>query len=731
MARRVAVSVENNFKGGLITETTGLNFPENACTETFDCIHDEKGRITRRPGFEYELGYEVNNLAVEDDVVSGFTWTNVEGDGSVSLRVQQMGSKLYFYNISSGSALSDSLVADTVNLSTYVSDSSVDPGLNECQYAAGNGFLIVTHPQVEPLHITYNSDTGAITETAITMYIRDLEGLDDGLDDNERPTASIGTLTDEHKYNLFNQGWYYNTNAALTAWDTARTDMPSNADVWWLFKDTSGAFDAAQVANVDPGLTKAPRGHYVLNLFSQDRTTASGVTGITTVTTGRARFTTCASMGGRMFYSGLNASGFSSKIYFSQIIESADQVGLLHQRNDPTSEELSDLLPSDGGWVHILGMESCIKLFALANVLLVFGTNGIWAITGSEGLGFSATDFTVTKISSIGSSYHSSFVDVDGFPYWWNLDGIYKIIPSGGAYNEKTSTTAQSGGFDVISLSNYTIRSEYSDIPAHAKRSARGAYNPLDKIVRWIYKSEDSTDIDDDYIYDRVLSYNLLTEAFYIWRMPADHAVRVHDIFLIRGEGGTAGSESVVELDAGTWTALDNIEIQDSTGDVVTTFIINRSLIEPVFKFFVSATNATNNRDFTFAETRNTTSYKDWIVYDTTGTTFTSTFTTGYKIHGETQRFFQSNYVFVFLEQETNASCYMQGLWEWTTSSAEGRWSTSQQIYNSAQTNRAVNFRRLKVRGKGRALQLKFTSDAATPFTIVGWSIFETQNASI
>jgi hypothetical protein len=730
VVRRIATSVENNFKGGLITEITGLNFPENACTETFDCVHDEKGRTTRRLGFEFEENYDTVELSEDTGVVSGFTWNNVTGSGAVSLRVQQIGSTLYFYNITSDASLSDSVIADTVNLQTYAAGPDVDTSLNECQFAAGNGYLIVTHPQAEPLYVVFDVETEAITETVIDMQIRDLAGVSDGLGIEERPTASIGSMTATHKYNLFNQGWYFDTNAALTAWDSARSDLPSNADVWWQFKNASDAFDTATIANVFPAGTPAPKGHYLLNLFEQDRSTVSGISTLDVVTTGDARFSTCAFMGGRVFYAGLASAGFSSTVYFTQIIEDVSQLGTLHQKYDPTSETISDLLSSDGGTIPIFGLESVVRLVSLVNVLLVFATNGIWAITGSEGLGFTANDFTITKISSIGSVSAPSFVDVDGFPYWWNLDGIYKLVP-GGNEGRQNATTAQTGGFEVVSLTNFTIRSFYNEIPMGSKARARGAYNPLDKIVRWLYRDTDSTGPTDDYNFDRLLNYNLLTEAFYPWRIP-EHDVQIHDVFLTRGEGGIQAREEVLESHEGQ----DDYEftIWDEEGDPVTVFALDRFVIEPRFKFLCSFPNASNpsNREYTFAESSNggSDNWLDWVQYDG-GTVYDSTFTSGYKIHGETIRYFQSNYAFVFLDQEEGASALMRGLWEWTTDASTKRWSTPQQVYNEAKTNRAVNYRRLKVRGKGKALQLKFNSVSGRPFTLIGWSIFETSNASI
>ena len=54
MARSIGTTVENNFVNGLITEATGLNFPENACTDTLNCIFYDNGKVSRRKNVRFE-----------------------------------------------------------------------------------------------------------------------------------------------------------------------------------------------------------------------------------------------------------------------------------------------------------------------------------------------------------------------------------------------------------------------------------------------------------------------------------------------------------------------------------------------------------------------------------------------------------------------------------------------------------------------------------------------------
>ena len=46
---------------------------------------------------------------------------------------------------------------------------------------------------------------------------------------------------------------------------------------------------------------------------------------------------------------------YSTRIWFSQLVQGTDDFGRCYQRNDPTSEYLGDLLATDGGFIEIQG----------------------------------------------------------------------------------------------------------------------------------------------------------------------------------------------------------------------------------------------------------------------------------------------------------------------------------------------------------------------------------------
>ena len=703
MPRTQNVAVENNFKGGFITEATGLNFPPDSCQAADNVVFTENGEVKRRLGFGYEANYTTSTITTAGLAISGYTWYNVGNDGQTSYRVEQIGDTLPFWLATSGLAVSASKNATTIDLSSYAHGSNLIED-NPCQFTSTNKYLIVTHPYMTPLVITYAPDTDTFSPGTIDLRIRDFDGVDDTYDIDERVTTTVGSMSTAYKYNLFNQGWYFNSNAALTAWDTGRSDLPSSSDVWWYYKDSSDAFDVSTVAKYDPGFTPAPKGHYTLNVFLEDRDAASGLSGIADVTTGDSRTGTCAFFAGRVWYSGLNYAGYSNNIYFSQVVEDIDQIGMCYQKNDPTSEIASALGPADGGVIRIFEAETVIRMVPLQGALLVFCTNGVWSITGSDAVGFTASDYTVSRITTIPALSPFSLITVENQPIWWNEEGIYVL------------TVNEQGNLDAKSLSDSAIRTFFLEIPTRNKLFAKAAYDASRKEIKWVYRTASSSDQTTDFCYDSVLTLNLLTGAFSKWSVDID-TVCLRGIFALSTQGGPQ-TFNQVESNGGADTVLD-----DNSDNVVVSSL-SSTVVAPVFKYLVS-----EGTNVTFAEANND-SYRDWYEVDNAGVDFDSTFTTGYRVDAQAIAYFQSNYVFVYMKEETDASCFMQGKFDWTTAASEGKWSTAQQIYGT-KTNRALRHRRLKVRGKGKAMQLHFYSETGKPFTIVGWAIWETANQGV
>lgn len=741
MARSSAVSPENSFIKGLITEATGLNFPENACTETFDCVFDQTGTVSRRLGFDYETSATTASITRSDSAIIEYVWDSVAGNGNKQLVVVQIGNILHFYDVGNDTNLSTRKKSFTVNLDTYKITGVTTVAAEQCQFAVGSGRLFVANPFMNPIYIVWNTgDT--ITVNTIDVKVRDFQGVIETTAADDRPT----TLTAAHKYNLFNQGWYVDdvdtANFGITGgrnpvavWDNDRTDFPSNADIWWVFKNASEEFDKKWISRVNLGSTPAPKGHYVMDAFDQKRGlteivsvttstvttkdphpfisgqsitifgnsngslnttfTIASVTGDKTftisgsltgtggsvwsnalnyITSGTYRPSVISFFAGRIFYGGVNTSKYNNNIYFSRVIESEQDYGFCMQVNDPTAEDNTDLYPTDGGVIVIPEMGNLVKMVPVGSDLVLFATNGIWQLSGSKGLSFAANDYAVRKLSSVPAISATSFVIVEGFPMFWNNDGIH------------ITRANQVGDLQVDSLTNTTIATFYAAIPTNSKYYAKGVYDANEKVVSWLYRSTAANDIDIQYTYDRVLNFNILTTAFYPWTVQQDE--------LAPNING-----SVIIQYAGVYT--------------------------PSLKYLTTTPVSGTTFNATWSVTRDT-SYRDWVTPGR-NLNYVSFATTGYKVHSQGVSNYQKNYVVVYCRRDANSSLNLRGRWDFANNAASGIWSTSQEVYVDTQYREFV-MRRIKIRGQGKSCQLAFTSTNGKPFFLIGWAAVESAN---
>lgn len=710
MPQQSSVVVENSFINGVVTEATALNFPDKAVVEAYDCIFDLDGSAYRREGFDLETNFSTKTINKTNKVIKTYLWQDVAGNGSITVVVVQIGPTLYFYETNGTGVFSQGAQTTTVALTGVSGAPIVDT--TEAQFCDGNGFLIVTHPYCEPMRISYDTAAHTATATNIILQIRDFQGATaDPYAVDFRPTTTLGAMNVFHYYNLLNQGWNV-TN--LTTWDTAQTFMPSNADVMWAFEDTSSNFSAttAIINSVVAGNTPAPNGHYIMNLSNQDRNAISGLTGLTNTTTGFNRPSACAFFAGRVFYAGVNAVGFNSNIYFTQIIESVDQYSATYQLNDPTSEDLFDLLATDGGVLSIPEAGTIYKMQTTTGGLCIFAANGVWFLTGSTGLGFTADDYALLKIADIGTISDTSFVNVNGYPAWCNSEGIYIM--------QANPSSSGNPMPQVQSLTYNTFKTFYDSIPVVSKRYMRGFFDKTDQIIRWIYRSTETNDINGTYEYDRVLNFNAKTNAFYPWTITPS-TVAVHSVL----------SSELVTTPILINNIVDNATdlVVDSLGDQVITFASSGNDSQQIDKYLVSFPDGSGSYKITFAN-RTDSIYKDWMAVDGVGIDFDSYYITGFKLRGQGLRKFQSNWVDVYSRLDDDVMYQFQALWDYaTTGSGTGRWSTNQTV-----SHEAVNYsnvkRRLKVRGHGLAMQFKVSSIADNFFDMIGWTSLQTVNGA-
>ncbi len=237
-------------------------------------------------------------------------------------------------------------------------------------------------------------------------------------------------------------------------------------------------------------------------------------------------------------------------------------------------------------------------------------------------------------------------------------------------------------------------------IPAQAVRYAKGCYNPVTKIVQWIYKLTEIADIDNIHNFNQILNLDLNTGAFYIWTIQG--GVKLNGLLCLKIPEATSqiGYKTFYHTSR-------SIDIDDES--------------ETTFNFTFSVCEATD--------------YLDWtIATPPDGITYISTFTTGYRLDAQGDKDFQDNYVTVHMAVEEDdednpaPSLFVVGKWDFSANVNSNRETISQQLYRY-NDNFLLTDRKIKLRGHGKALQLRFYGEDNKPFKVYGWSVMVTGNS--
>jgi hypothetical protein len=294
--------------------------------------------------------------------------------------------------------------------------------------------LVVASEAIETFYLTLDNTTNTLTGHRIAFRVRDFEHQSDLTTISDY--LPVAGSQPERWYDSKNAGWVdARGNAALDAMLAFRNMWPPLSHPWYSGKDSSGEFSIAEWERIYGGTSIVSNGHYILDFFNKNRADASGIPGLTPEIE-PSRFRTVTSYAGRVWYAGLGSGSNSGSILYSRIIESikvteeTSALGDCFQQNDPTSEDFSDLLDTDGGVLVIPEASNIKKIYAADQYLYVFAENGVWVVGGVQSTNsntarfvsrnFSASGYFVAKVSSTGLDSPESFVPVEGVPFWWS-----------------------------------------------------------------------------------------------------------------------------------------------------------------------------------------------------------------------------------------------------------------------------------------------------------------------
>ena len=734
MPRQRATKPQTSFFRGLQTEASPLETPENYFDDG-DNIELSPKSVSRRLGLGVEPTFQYSGLfaksTIINDEISEHIWKSPGGNAGLTLYVLRIGATLYFYD-NTQSPRSAFKKTYTVNLDDFLITGRTTSRDIPIYTSAGYERLFVVGEGLEPFYIEYTLATDSITTTQVDLKIRDFQDIEDGIAIDEAPTG----YTIEHTYNMRNRGWVRPAVGEEDPYEFYETDQgtyPSKNTQWWQGKNaTTLVFDGDLLDKFYSGTSSAPLGHYVVDAFNIDRAAASGLAGLPAVTTDK-RPKAVSFYAGRCFWA------VGNTVYFSKSIVNPSDINKCYQEYDPTSEDLSDLVASDGGTFILLGASDILALSQFGQYLLIYADNGVWAVSGADGI-FRATDYSLNKLTDSGISSARSLVEVEGTQFFWGLDGIYTVTLDQVSQNP----VIQNSTFNVINTF-------YNSITEFAKQTARGTYDRYNKKVRWIYTDQRTNPSNDIVDYTRVLTLDLRLQAWVPSSFPKLSESNTYPAVV--GVSPLSSLTAFVSSDAVVTDTGD--EVVTDTGDEVV--ILTEAEESNTFvgvKFLVLVEDGSNVK-YTFCEL-NGTDFYDYKFVDGIGVSYSSYIEPGDERLGDIGTYKQTPYIQIFAKRtETEfvsngdgsydfdrpSSIMMTAYWDW--SDGYGRVSPAQQVYRFPR-NYIVNENNLtfnhghgiivtknRLRGKGRTLRLRLESEAGKDFEIHGWSMLIDGNVNV
>lgn len=734
----------NNFTKGLITEASSLSFPENAALDLDNLILERTGKVSRRLGVDYEIGYTLTPTGLDTTILSStkvsvHKWPSPDGDTTVSIGVIRIYNKLWFIDL-----LRSSPSSHLLNAGNSITVSGLTNGTIETAIV-NNKFIIVSEDIDYPILFSFDRTTQLVTSEIIPIQVRDIWGVVDSLPVDTRPSV----LTNEHNYNLINQGWspsitskcgtvstdtvttktawvfldrgwsnfftpgifnrapqpgpdgrygWYKTSTVIVpgvpisvgAIECTKTSIgvyPSNCDVWTLGKvgDASSAdfekYDPAALKKNSIYKVEAPKGAFTIDAFDRGEARQS-LTGITSLSSDseQGRLTTVAAFAGRLFYSGINS------VVIGGDGKSPNYSSYIFFSQVATSKDVlgkcyQEADPTNPEINDIVDTDGgTIQIPEVTKIVKLLSTRTSLIIFAQNGVWEVFGDTG----GFTATSYQISKISSIG------TESPRSIVEfnQGVAYWSKAgifllTQDPISGRYQAENLTIQTIQSFYNTLTSTTRDNTKGFYDEQENRIRWLYN--DTSDYSEsNYInnYNRELVLDLTLKSFY--------------------------PNTIGEMDNNPPFVCDYIELPkyvSSTTDNPVYVGVDPIMVglEAVYVAIGSFGNRSSQFSFlTLAGTSFTvsqyidTSFMDWKSVDNIGVDYSSYIVTGYELFGDIMRRKQVPYLLMCLEKtedgfsldtdgnlqlDNPSSCLVQAQWNWANSANSGKWGTQFQAY--------------------------------------------------
>ena len=733
----------NNLTKGLITEASSLSFPENAALDIDNLILERTGKVSRRLGVDYEIGYTKTSTGLDTNILSStkfsvHKWPSPDGDITVSIGVIRIYNRLWFVDL-----LQSAPSSHLLNSGSPLTISGLTNGELETTIV-NNKFVIVSEDIDYPILLSYNRTTQAVTSEIIPIQVRDIWGVLDSIPVDTRPPS----LTPEHNYNLINQGWSpsITSKCGTVSTDTVKTTQswvlmkpgpnfaqaivdgiytggpiittsgwiktetiiipgvpisvgaiectkssigvyPSNCDIWTLGKigDASSAdfekYDPAALKKNSIYKVEASKGAFIIDAFDRGSARQS-MTGITSLPSDseQGRVSTVASFAGRVFYSGVNS------IVIGGDDKSPNYSSYIFFSQIATAKDVigkcyQEADPTNPEINDIVDTDGgTIQIPEVTKIVRLLSTRTSLIIFAQNGVWEVFGDTG----GFTATSYQVSKISSIG------TESPRSIVEfnQGVAYWSKAgifmlTQDPISGRYQAENLTIQTIQSFYNTLTSTTRDNVKGFYDEQENRIRWLYN--DTSDYSDsNYIntYNRELVLDLTLKSFY------------------KNTIGEISSSSpfvcdYIELPKYVSSSTDNPvyagvdEVQIGTEDV---YVEMGSLVNRTSQFSFLTLSGTSFTVSQFIDT----SFMDWKSENNVGVNYSSFLVTGYELFGDLMRRKQVPYLIMCLEKTEDgysidqsgnlqldhpSSCLVQAQWNWADSANSGKWGTEFQAY--------------------------------------------------
>lgn len=405
------------------------------------------------------------------------------------------------------------------------------------------------------------------------------------------------------------------------------------------------------------------------------------------------RITDVVFMSGKYFY----LSG--DTVLFSQnITDLGEGFDKCYQDADPTSEEISDVIPTDGGFVKFETMGDGVCLETFNRGVLVFGRDMVYGLLSPLEGRFTATDYDIVELSRAGICGSRSAVSTSDSVYYWSPLGIYRI-----GTNPNTDNTTS-----VENITYTTIKTFYNHIPAWAKAACAGAFDSANNRIYWMYPTDEN--------HKEILDAGLVLDLNYNAFMP---------IKLSSGGAVTDLFESIDNYSIQPTIYLRANGLRITAGDE---YVVAAEESEEYNRYTAIQYCIFDNGNISFGDF-NSREFIDWDGQEYDSYMVSKPITLGDTFYDKQtpilQTLFRRTEEMPLLDPKkyiAPSGAMLRMRWGWSLADGSNRWDMVQNAYRPQKDFLDDDFveSRLHIRGRGKAFQIELKNDDNKDMRLAG-----------